>query len=228
MIYFKSADELKKMYEVYANFYKMMQADGKIYTCRNVADIYDKEFKASNIKSKPQALIIMMNPGSCEPKDKDYNIPNRTIDKLYKISINASSVLCKADNAQYQIMRIMDIKKWKHIRIVNLSDIKCSNGDEFKDRLKGLQEIDKKDMHSIFSSKRTMERDQAFLLESNAPIILAWGIDKKLIHLARKCVQSIPMENCRGIKYDEYLYYYPSPLLKTGKEAWLHDISKIV
>lgn len=114
------------------------------------------------------------------------------------------------------------------IRIVNLSDIKCSNGDEFKSLLKDIEVKYGSDIHSIFSKKRNNERNKLFSLEKDAPIILAWGTDRILFNLVTKCIECIPSENCKGIEYDKNLYYYPSSPLKAKKLEWLDKISKII
>lgn len=228
VVSFKSADELKQKYVVYANFYKMEQANGKVHLCRNVADIYDINYKDLKSNSRPQALIIMMNPGKCQPKNKNYKVQSVTIEKLHEVSKKEPNVLCVPDNAQYQIMRIMYAKNWSHMRIVNLSDIRCSNGDEFKLMLKELLTIDNLNLHSIFSTKRSDEKNNLLLLEADAPVIFGWGTDKLLISLAKECEKCFLEGRGKGVKYDENLYYYPSPPLKTGKEDWLNKILKIV
>lgn len=228
MIEFKSADELKLKYVVYANFYKTTLSDGNIYTCRNVADIYNASYKTQIKNSKPKAIVIMMNPGKCEPKYSNYIIPELSLRELCEVSMKEPTVLCKADNAQYQIMRIMDIKRWKHVRILNLSDIRLPNGDEFKSLLKNLLLIYHSNVHSIFSECRTNERKNLFISEIGAPIILAWGTDPILISLAKQCINSIPVDKVRGVKHNDNLYNYPSPPPKAGKVKWLYEISNIV
>lgn len=225
---FKMADELKLKYVVYANFYRMTHADGKNHICRNVADIYDKNYKKSNmnVNLKPQALIIMMNPGECEPLDKNFIIPNMTINELYEASKVEPATLCKPDRAQYQIMRLMDIKRWEQIRILNLSDIKCSNGDEFKKLFKVLLQKDKLNLYSIFSTMRTDEKNNLFQISNNAPVIFGWGVDEILMKLAKECITYAP--NGKGIMHSEYLYYYPSPMLKEKKIEWLDKIAMIL
>ncbi|MTK13891.1 MAG: hypothetical protein F8N39_18060 [Clostridiaceae bacterium] len=228
MTNFIRADELKIKYEVYANFYKMKQLDGEIHICRNVADIYEVGYIRKNPNSLPKAIIIMMNPGKCEPKSSKQFIPVLSAKDLEDMSKKSPAILCKPDNAQYQIMRIMYAKGWNHVRIVNLSDIKCSNGDEFKKILKLLLNLDKDHIHSIFSDRRMKERESLCTLDKEAPIILGWGTDKILLNLAMKCVSCIPLKNAKGILHSKNLYYYPSPPPKVMKEEWLDKILNII
>lgn len=66
-------------------------------------------------------------------------------------------------------------------------------------------------------------------VKPNAHIILGWGVDEALIELANKCLSSIPISKAKGIvSTNKSLFYYPSPLLKTGKENWLENILKII
>jgi len=228
MITFIGADELKKKYEVYANFYTLQQADGIKYLCRNVADIFKIGHRNLEPNSLPEALIIMMNPGKCEPKNANFIVPEVSLKELEVTSKSLPKVPSKADNAQYQIMRLMELKNWNHVRILNLSDIKNSNGDDFKALLKDLKFKDNKHTHSIFSNERSKERVNLLNIRDNAPIILGWGTDKVLTELAIKCLSCIPLTKATGLNYSENLYYFPSPTLKSGKEKWLENILEII
>lgn len=157
MINFLTSNELKKLYKVYANFYMLKQSNDTNFICRNVADIFKLSNKSANPDSLPDAIVIMMNPGSCEPINSLEDIKFSSLHDLEVRSKTIPKTLCKPDNAQYQIMRLMYHKNWNHIRILNLSDIKCSSGDNFKALLKQLQASDKKHTHSIFSDERVTE-----------------------------------------------------------------------
>jgi len=60
---FKTADELKKLFNVTASFYEL-EIDNVIYKCRNRLDIKSKIHKDID---KPDIIVVMMNPGSSKP-----------------------------------------------------------------------------------------------------------------------------------------------------------------
>jgi len=47
----------------------------------------------------------------------------------------------KPDNAQYQIMRIMLLQKWEHVRVLNLSDLRNGNSGNFSIEYKELKKL---------------------------------------------------------------------------------------
>ena len=103
------AKELTKKYYVCGSFYNLKLDDGNILPCRNDLQILDKEFysKCINITNQePDALVIMMNPGSSRPKYKDYKVPLFNSNNLSKNLLKNYRVITKPDNTQYQIMRV--------------------------------------------------------------------------------------------------------------------------
>ncbi|ABR48425.1 hypothetical protein Amet_2267 [Alkaliphilus metalliredigens QYMF] len=222
---FIGADELKQSYDVYASFYTLKAFDGTIFNCRNVAEIHHKgSRKPLTDNGEADAVIIMMNPGKCEPKYSDSYIPTYIWQSLSENLMSNKKILAKPDNAIYQIMRLMNKKDWLHVRVLNLSDIREPNGGKFKGMINSLKS--KYSMHSIFDVEREKERESYFCLKQDAPIILAWGTDKVLRPLANKAVLRLTSKNTVGLKYStsENLYYYPSPPPKVGKIKWLSNI----
>ena len=74
MVNFVLSDQLKKLFTVFGGFYDLEISNSMALPCRNVLEIYKKDFFISNgFQSNADALFIMMNPGSSEPKDRDYN-----------------------------------------------------------------------------------------------------------------------------------------------------------
>ena len=135
---FVYADELKRSFSVLGHFYDIEIA-GKVFPCRSVLEIiYNaEETEASEV---PDAVVIMMNPGSSRPLDMSY------IPKCYSVSDvlgggwSRELIPARPDNAQYQLMRLMLLKKWKHVRVLNLSDLRNGNSGNFSVDFEDAQE----------------------------------------------------------------------------------------
>jgi hypothetical protein len=64
----------------------------------------------------PDAVFIMMNPGSSKPLVEVNNrIHARAIHKL-----PISLVPTRPDTTQYQVMRLMHFLGWRHVRVLNI------------------------------------------------------------------------------------------------------------
>ncbi|NLW47549.1 MAG: hypothetical protein GXY86_09475, partial [Firmicutes bacterium] len=75
-----NADILKEQYVVYGSFYYMHVSSEITLPCRNCLEIIDRErFKDPEV---PEALFIMMNPGSSAPLDDKSELPEYWIDKI--------------------------------------------------------------------------------------------------------------------------------------------------
>ena len=81
------------------------------------------------------------------------------------------------------------------------------------------------DIHSIFSDKRTLEREEILRVKDGGAYILAWGKDKFLLDLAEKALPHIPI-NRVGVQHNSssFLFSHASPLLHQGKVEWLQAI----
>lgn len=119
------ASELKQKFSVYGHFYEL-EIDGTILKCRSVLEILTK---SDNLETSatPCAVVVMMNPGSSRPVDTDYVPKRHTVCEISSGDWEKHLVPTKPDNAQYQIMRLMLLKGWKHLRVVNLSDLRNHN-----------------------------------------------------------------------------------------------------
>lgn len=245
---FPSADELKKKFIVYGSFYDLGTPAG-IIPCRNLLEIYERQYHAqagfTNIlpdgglfnaarpcsvtrlyQGQPDAIFIMMNPGSSEPRQNGY-IPPIFAQATARESISTNSlVIAKPDVTQYQAMKLMASKKWRHIRILNLSDIREPKSPIFIEKATSLSAEAGCDIHSIFSPDRRDELSAALVTKKYAPVILAWGRNPKLLPLAEQCLKSLPELKTVGVSDNENprLYAHPSPTLQSGKDRWLNDI----
>jgi hypothetical protein len=241
---FAYAAELKKSFRCYGHFYRLNIEGIEPQLCRNVLEITslpreavgagtDPEdlFNARSINhtlqgvvSLPDAVVIMMNPGSSRPIEKG------DTDSLLTMPLPAGFrkplVLTQPDNTQYQIMRIMVSKHWKHVRILNISDLRDPKSPSFIAKTKVLAALPGGGAHSLFSKVRKNEREAMLRRKESAPFILGWGQDARLIPLATQCMACIAGEKIITIPAgnDPVLTAHPSPMMQAKKEEWLENI----
>ena len=95
----------------------------------------------------------MMNPGSSRPL---VEVNNRIHARaIYELPI--SLVPTKPDTTQYQVMRLMHFREWRHVRVLNLSDLRSPKSTEFIKLFQRLEAASNFDSHSVFSDARTAE-----------------------------------------------------------------------
>lgn len=232
------AAELKKTFRCYGHFYRLNISGTEPLLCRSVLEITSLPPEAVGAKSDPNdlfsgggrekslpdAVVIMMNPGSSRP------IEDGDTDSLLSMPLpdgfRKPLVLTQPDNTQYQIMRIMVSKHWKHVRVLNISDIRDPKSPSFITKTKALDEVEGGGAHSLFSKVRKNECEQMLNRKPGAPFILGWGQDASLIPLAKQCLACIEGEKTVTVpsEADPILTAHPSPMLQAKKEQWLDDI----
>ncbi|QHI70015.1 DUF1643 domain-containing protein [Tichowtungia aerotolerans] len=235
---FLYAAELKKTFRCYGHFYRLNVKGTEPLLCRSVLEITslpreavgagtdpDDLFSTPNSEpSLPDAVVIMMNPGSSRP------IEEGDTESLLHMPLSENFrkplVLTQPDNTQYQLMRIAVSKGWTHLRILNISDIRDPKSPSFIARTKALDAVEGGEAHSMFSKAREMERKQMLRRKPGAPFILGWGQDAGLIPLAKQCLDCIEGEPIVTVPAgnDPVLTAHPSPMLQAKKEAWLDAI----
>jgi len=94
--------------------------------------------KKGSTKQIPDLMVVMMNPGSSAPLNKNENERKIT--------------LAKPDNTQRQIMQIMINGNYKYARVLNLSDIREPKSGILYNKLKIMEA--EGILHSIFDTKR--------------------------------------------------------------------------
>ncbi|MEN7973550.1 MAG: DUF1643 domain-containing protein [Verrucomicrobiota bacterium] len=223
---FLYAAELKKRFTCYGHFYELMLMNGERAKCRSVLEIVDSSIpqeNPSNISElEPDVVVIMMNPGSSHPKDiyhldKEVEYPRR------ESSMRKELVLTQPDNTQYQVMRIAVARDWRHIRVLNLSDLRDPKSGSFLQKVDALAGIMGGHMHSMFCRERTAECTHSIRRKGNTPIMLGWGQDTGLIPLAEQCMKCIEGEPVSTVASDVHplLNAHPSPMLQSKKLQWL-------
>ena len=220
------ARELKKYFSVFGSFYDLKLDSKATIPCRNVLEIYSNTYPAlqsyegKQYYHKPDALFIMMNPGSSKPAQDDCHIDTLSCTDLSEQIFEQCLVPANPDVTQYQVMRIMMFKQWQHVRVINLSDIREPESSVFVKQIKDLNNP----VHSIFSPDRQNELQKALELPKQAPIICAWGTNQGLADLAHLCFKIIPARKIAGIPAGDNFYYHPLPSLISKQKEWLTKI----
>lgn len=222
MVEFIPAEKLKGKFDVFGHFYSVHVAPKKVVECRSVLEIVKSEYapkKATAISNrKPDAVFIMMNPGSSRPLTEAVNrIHAKTIHGLV-----TSLVPTKPDTTQYQVMRLMHYCEWRHVRILNLSDLRCPKSGVFFKQYKGLEDDLSFDAHSVFSDRRTDEL--ASKLIDGVPVIRAWGLSAALDPLIDRCIPKLARaKTVWGLMKEGTTnkYLHPLPSLQKQKLLWV-------
>jgi hypothetical protein len=223
MTTFTYAAELKKTFRCYGHFYRLHVEGVEPQLCRSVLEISSEADGGK--RSLPDAVVIMMNPGSSRP------IEEGDTDSLLFMPLSAGFqkplVLTQPDNTQYQIMRIMVSMHWKHVRVLNISDLRDPKSPSFIARTQKLAAaLPRGVTHSLFCETRTAERETMLRRKTGAPFIIGWGQDAGLIPLAKQCLSCIEGEKIITVPAgnDPALTAHPSPMLQKKKEEWLDAI----
>jgi hypothetical protein len=220
---FLPAESLKHRFDVFGHFYSVIVAPKRVIECRSVLEIVHSEsaplLAASLAHRTPDAVLIMMNPGSSRPMTAiDNRIQRRAMHRL-----PVSLVPAKPDTTQYQIMRLMHFCEWKHVRILNLSDLRCSRSNEFFRQFRELETETAYEEHSIFAPQRQEELAQK--LVGNVPVIRAWGVSPHLNPLIDRSLRGRPETTAdKGLLKagTTNKFLHPLPSLQSQKRAWLN------
>jgi hypothetical protein len=224
MVRFIPASELKAEFDIFGHFYSVELAPNNIVECRSVLEITAKSSVPANTsvicKRKPDAVFIMMNPGSSRPLVEVKN--HIHADAIHELPI--SLVPTKPDTTQYQVMRMMHFCKWRHVRVLNLSDLRCTKSIEFFRQFKRLEETASFDAHSIFSLRRKSELNAKLSKHGDIPLIRAWGVSAELDPLIDRCTLRIARnKSVMGLMKEDTTnkYLHPLPSLQRQKLVWV-------
>ena len=223
---FLYAAELKKRYACLGHFYELEFSDGGRAKCRSVLELVDGTvpwLDPSDISiMEPDAVVIMMNPGSSHPKDAGY-VPRTLAYPQREGGFRKELVPTQPDNTQYQVMRIAVEQGWHHIRVLNLSDLRDPKSGSFVQTIDALGAVPGGHVHSIFCPERSAECAQALKRKNNTPIMLGWGQVPGLLPLAGQCMERLSGEPTATVQSDVHplLNAHPSPMLQRKKIEWL-------
>ena len=223
------AAELKKRFTCYGHFYELGLMNGERVKCRSVLEIVDASILQSDPSAiasmMPDVVVIMMNPGSSRPKvaehEDDVLEYPRAVDPLTK-----TLVLTQPDNTQYQVMRVAVSQGWKHIRVLNLSDLRDPKSGSFLQKASALGEVMGGHVHSLFSEERAEECARSLERKGKTPILLGWGQDLGLLPLVEQCLSRIGGEPTCTVPSAVHplLNAHPSPMMQNKKLLWLEMI----
>ena len=226
---FLYAAELKQQFTCYGHFYEWVLMNGDRANCRSVLEIVDASISQNDLSElsirEPDVVVIMMNPGSSHPKDI-YHIDEEIEYPTTGTSMRKKLVLTQPDNTQYQVMRVAVSQGWKHIRVLNLSDLRDPKSGSFLQKVSDLSEMMGGHMHSLFCAERAAECAHALRRKSNTPILLGWGQDLGLLPLVKQCLGRIEGEPTCAVQSDIHplLNAHPSPMMQNKKLQWLDTI----
>ncbi|WP_312202908.1 hypothetical protein [Anaerospora hongkongensis] len=219
--YKKELSVLNK-YEFFGHFYTLMHEGKPLQDCRSVLEIIKNGYinpreRQELFEKTPDVIIVMMNPGASTPKAHEQGKEDK-VDLLCKRENGHKTLLeTDPDYTQYRILCLAESTKWKHIRIVNLSDIRESKSKNLPRLLKDFERAvqttggEYKDIHSIFSSIRAAELESLLKKEPQTRLIFAWGSKKCLKNYYRLCLTRFAEEEYIGIqsKTNEQIFYHP-------------------
>lgn len=224
---FISAEVLKRRYGVFGHFYSVELAPKRVVECRSVLEIADKSHSPKDFSElserSPDSVFIMMNPGSSRPLVK---VSNRIqVETIHELPI--SLVPTQPDTTQYQVMRLMHFRQWRHVRVLNLSDLRSSKSPEFIKLFQRLEGEAGFDSHSVFSDARTDELALKLPTGRKTPIVLAWGMSEKLNPLIERCLSGLPHKCAfKGLLEPGTTnkYRHPLPSLQKDQRVWLENM----
>ncbi|WP_071394358.1 DUF1643 domain-containing protein [Bacillus tuaregi] len=219
MVDYVYAEQLKKEFKVVSSFYNQ-KVKGKLFQCRNHAYVIRK---GNRLNHEVNATLILMNPGTSAPARKEAFVPTL----IRELPICIPYIEAKPDPTQYQVMRLMKVKGWNRVSILNLSDLCAGNTEDFKKLIQAAEACGFH-FHSIFTPEREKEL-QSQLSTANGPILLAWGTNEILETLAEQALEKLPSDRITGIQStNKPFYYHINPILKQKQIELLTKIQEIV
>jgi hypothetical protein len=224
---FIPADKLKLRFGVFGHFYSVELASKEVIECRSVLELVAKPRIPKDHSElsalSPDAVFIMMNPGSSRPLVKVNN--HIRAQAIHKLAI--SLVPTKPDTTQYQVMRLMHFREWRHVRVLNLSDLRSPKSADFIKTFQRLERDSHFDSHSIFSEARTDELAIKLPKKRSTLLVLAWGMSEKLNPLIERCLARLPPKSrFKGLMEQGTTnkYRHPLPSLQKDQRIWLENM----
>ena len=227
LLNFIPAEQLKNDFEVFGHFYSVGLESGETINCRSVLEIVTRQSKPSNIGSllgnSPDAIFIMMNPGSSKPCVEVNNFISEGLINQLEVSLERT----EPDTTQYQVMRVMHYCRWNHVRVLNLSDMRDSKSASFVKRYRDIENRTGFSAHVLFTDERSGELESKLNQKPEAHIICAWGVSSDLDPLIERCLSKVAGRfELTGLKKPntENKYFHPLPKLQIAKEQWVTNL----
>lgn len=218
------ADTLKEKFDILSHFYDL-RVGREVFNCRSSLEIVTKQNRNSSAE-KADAVVIMMNPGSSVPRDKNYSPIQFSLNDIFSSNWEKEIVPTRPDNAQYQIMRLMTLNDWERVKVLNLSDLRNGNSGKFSKEFERAGAIDSSNPHCITHENRRAKLMNSLKIKSNGFVLASWGSVEVLKNSAKKMIAYQP--TLLGIKLNDPWYRYASPYKKEQKLDWLMKMDAIV
>lgn len=227
MVKFIPAEKLKYTFSVFGHFYSIDLRSGERIDCRSILEIVTQRSKPSEtsrlLDQIPDAIFIMMNPGSSKPLAEVNNI----ISEGWINQLQISLVPTKPDTTQYQVMRVMQYCGWEHVRVLNISDMRDPKSGKFVERYGDIEIRTGFTAHSLFADSRRDEMVRKLTKRPETPIVCAWGVSSDLDPLIERCLGKVfGMSSLTGLQKPntDNKYFHPLPTLQTQKVKWVDDM----
>lgn len=204
-----SADELRMRFAVYGRFYEA-EIGGQRLALRSHLEIFERHMDWQTAAcADADWVAVMMNPGASRPlHEPDHRgwavaLPDRTQYQLMKLALMAQAVG----------------RPVKHVRVINLSDLRTPKSAELFAMLGVLRD----DRHSMFSLTRADELSRA--LGRRRPLLRAWGLSRQLESLAKLAVAATARMEVFGLSEGSLGYRHPLPQRADLQQRWLADMA---
>jgi hypothetical protein len=192
--------------------------DRSDFAKRAVLEIMEAGQPDSRAARKPDAVIVMMNPGSSAP------LPGHE-----GPGIEGRLVPTKPDSVQRQVMRLMARVDWQHVRVVNLSDIRAARSADLHALIDAG--ADANGLGALFADASHVRPDATV----DAPIVIcAWGMDRRLAPWAKQAHQWLESSRAKlagmaapAAKFPAYRYPKPVGNWSMAVE-WLEVVERQV
>ena len=209
-------------YAVFGHFYDVEMCNGSVYQFRSALELIEggkEDCLADMRSSSPDCLVVMMNPGSSSPTQP------ATICRYQQGQSLAPKrlVATNPDDTQYRVMELMAARGWRHVRVLNISDLRISDSKKFILTFRTVEKLNYLE-HSIFHPIRKAELDIELPTSRDTPIVLAWGVNPGLRMLAENAISSLerfPTRNGWKKQGNDWAYYHPLPRSADHQRKWV-------
>ncbi|MFM9115233.1 MAG: DUF1643 domain-containing protein [Planctomycetota bacterium] len=224
---FVSAAELKQQYAVFGHFYAV-QINARVrIECRSVLELIahsrTPQLADEISQLRPDAIVIMMNPGSSQPL-----LPVNQLVKVAALDrLTTQLVPTRPDTTQYQVLRVMRQLGWQHVRVLNLSDLRCTKSIQFFREFQRLEADSDYDAHTVFSARRRVELASRLTTHYELPILRGWGVSEALDPLIERCERAIRGRGpCYGVLQPgtTHKFFPPLPSLQSQQRLWVEQM----
>lgn len=203
---------LRERFAVHGRFHDV-ELGGRRFSLRSHLEIFERHLAWPAVAEADADLVaVMMNPGASRPLAEPGAdgwapaLPDRTQYQLMKLALRAQHVG----------------RPIRHIRVINLSDLRTPKSAELFETLAGLAD----DRHSIFSPVRAAELRQA-LGRARRPLLLrAWGLARQLEPLARAAIAMTNDAEVLGLTDNGIGYRHPLPQRADYQQRWLDGMTR--